>query len=103
MPSIEKIEELLEREPNDVFLNFGLAMALRSAGREDESLARFDRTCEIEPTYVAAYFQKAVLLEQIGRSDEARGALESGIDQARKIGDQHAEGEMREYLETLGS
>ena len=54
MPSIEKIEELLEREPNDVFLNFGLAMALRSAGREDESLARFDRTCEIEPTYVAA-------------------------------------------------
>ena len=41
MPSMEQLEELLAADPDDVFLNFGLAMALAKAKRFDESVARF--------------------------------------------------------------
>ena len=64
MPTVEQLQERLQSEPDDVFLNFGLAMAYRSAGRTEEAIAQFDRTCSLDENYVAAYFQKAILLAQ---------------------------------------
>ncbi|MCZ6795829.1 MAG: hypothetical protein O7J95_19650 [Planctomycetota bacterium] len=77
MPTIEQLEQLLDREPDDVFLNFGLSMALAATGRLDEALERFDRT------------------------PEARETLETGIAVARRVGNEHATGEMSEYLAML--
>ncbi|HLU47851.1 MAG TPA: tetratricopeptide repeat protein, partial [Planctomycetota bacterium] len=79
MPSIEAIEALLAKEPDDVFLNFSLAMALVSAGRKREALERFARTLELDARYVPAHFQRGRLLADLGREDEARAALEHGI------------------------
>ena len=98
MPTVEQLQERLQIEPDDVFLNFGLAMALRSAERHDEAVTQFDRTCSLDENYVAAYFQKAILLVKLDRIGEARETLETGIARAQSIGDAHAEGEMREYL-----
>ncbi len=102
MPTIEQLETLLEREPDDVFLNFGLAMALASAGRIDEAAGRFDRVLSLDSRYVPAYFQKARMLAERGDPDAARTELERGITVARETGDEHALREMSEYLEMLG-
>ena len=101
MPPVEQLQERLQSEPDDVFLNFGLAMAYRSAGRTEEAIAQFDRTCSLDENYVAAYFQKAILLAQTDETAAARQTLENGIARAQAIGDTHAEGEMREYLQGL--
>ena len=103
MPTIEQLESLLEKEPEDTFLHFGLAMALRSAGRSDEALARFERVRSLDADYIAAYFQQAQLEAQLGRTDEARATLRQGIERAQATGDDHARGEMLEYLESLDS
>jgi tetratricopeptide (TPR) repeat protein len=102
MPSIEKLESLLTKDPDDVFLNFGLAMALRSAGRSEAALERFERTLRLDPGYVPAYFQKARLLAEVGETEAARVALGRGIEQARASGDTHAAGEMDAILAALG-
>lgn len=102
MPTIDQLEELLRAEPDDPFLHFGLAMALRSAGRNDEALAEFDRTLDLDSDYVAAHFHKGQLLAALDREDEARAALRAGIARAAAIGDEHARREMTEYLEGLG-
>lgn len=101
MPTVEQLEKLLASEPNDPFLNFGLAMALDKAGRRDEALARFDRTLEFDSDYVPAYFQKARVQADAGKMGNARETLNQGIETARRVGDTHAEGEMSEFLATL--
>ena len=102
MPTIQQIEALLENEPDDVFLNFGLAMAFASAGELEDGIARFDRTITLDPNYVPAYFQKARLLANRGDDDAAKAALKQGLATATAVGDEHAFGEMTEFLESLG-
>ncbi len=101
MPTVEQLQELLEKEPDDPFLNFGLSMALISAGETEAALESFDRTLGLDPQYVPAHFQKGRLLADVGRMDEARETLRKGIEVARAVGDQHAEGEMNEFLSLM--
>lgn len=101
MPSREKLEQLLEKEPDDVFLNFGLAMELKKEGLAGEALARFDRVIELDPTYTAAHFQKGNTLIELGRSEDAVAALSRGVEAAKKIGNAHAASEMQEVIDHL--
>lgn len=95
-----KIEEMLAKAPDDVFLNFGLAMELSKEGDHDAALTRFDRAIELDPDYAAAYFHKGNALLQMSQPETAKSVLEDGIAAARRCGDSHAEKEMRELLET---
>ena len=101
MPSIEQLEEMLRKEPDDVFLNYSLAMVLRRDGRSEEALRRFDSCLDLDDSYIPAFFQKAQLLTALGQEDDARTVLEQGIERAKVTGDEHARGEMQEYLEAL--
>lgn len=99
---LEQLQKLLAAEPDDVFLNFGLAMEFFKTGQHAEALAQFDRVIALDPDYVAAHFQKGNSLVAMGRSDEARRVLTDGIAVARRIGNAHAAGEMADLLESLG-
>lgn len=101
MPRREQLEQLLQSEPDDVFLNYGLAKALASEGDIDAALRQFDRVLVLDPDYVAAWFQKGQTLADSGQTEAAREALRRGIDVARRVGDRHAEGEMIGFLESL--
>jgi predicted Zn-dependent protease len=102
MPSIEQLEKLLSAEPDDAFLNFGLAMELARQNRVEDALTRFDRVIGLDPDYVAAYFQKARTLAGAGRIEESRRTLHVGIQRSHSIGNEHAAGEMSEMLASLG-
>ena len=101
MPSVEQLQALLKAEPDDLFLNFGLAMEYANADQFKESLEQFDRVLELDPNYVVAHFQKGKTLLKMGDQDAARQALEAGIAQAQACGDQHAKSEMEQLLSAL--
>ena len=101
MPSSEQIRDLLAREPEDTFLNFGLAMALWSERDTNAALAQFERTLRIDGDYVPAHFQRGRLLAELGRDDDAIAVLNAGIEAAIRTGDTHAKGEMEEFLAGL--
>ena len=101
MPTIEQIEEMLRREPDDVFLTYSAAMLLARENRAEEALARFDRVLELDADYVPAYFQKGMFQAGRGDVDEAHRTLARGIERATATGDTHARGEMEEFLATL--
>lgn len=101
MNRLEKLQTLLKTEPNDAFLNFGLAMELAKGGRFDESLAQFDRVQQLDPHYIAAYFQKGRTLVSMGEIERAKSELNRGISAATESGDLHARGEMEEMLASL--
>jgi predicted Zn-dependent protease len=98
----EQLEELLKSDPDDVFLQYALALEFVSAGDADEGLKRLANVNDQHPDYVAAYFQRGQVLAGQDRSDEAREILTRGVTVARQVGDAHAEGEMNEFLATLG-
>jgi thioredoxin-like negative regulator of GroEL len=95
------LEQLLESDPDDVFLQYALAKAWISEGDAEAGLAQFQAVIDQHPDYVPAYFQKGQTLAERGRTDEAREVLVKGIHIARKVGDGHAEREMTEFLDSL--
>lgn len=101
MSRLEQLQTLLATEPDDAFLNFGIAMELAKVQRFEESLAQFERTIALDPNYIAAYFQKAKTMLAMGDDEAAKEGLLRGIAQATACGEHHAKGEMEELLATL--
>ncbi len=94
---------MLADDPGDTFLRYSLAMELDKEGDHDASLARFAELTRDELPYVPAFFMAGQQLVRIERLDEARAILHDGIAAARLQNDQHAAGEMSEFLASLGT
>jgi tetratricopeptide (TPR) repeat protein len=99
----EKIEAMLEGEPDDVFLRYSLAMELDKEGNHDRSLDLLTELIECSPPYVPAYFMAGQQLARIDQIEKARDVLRVGIEVARQQQDAHAAGEMSEFLASLGA
>lgn len=97
----EQLEEMLKDDPRDVFLNYALGKALTAEGRPAEGVAQFRKTLDIDANHVPSYFQMAQTLAAEGDIEDARETITRGLDVAREVGDDHAEMEMREFLEAL--
>lgn len=96
-----RIESLLAQNPTDTFLLYGLAMEYLKDGETAEGIARLKHVADVNPNYPAAYFQLGQILSRQGETDEARDWLARGIVVAQKVGDQHAAGEMEQFLMML--
>lgn len=99
---LDKLQELLVQDANNVLLNYGMAQELANLGRLDESVVQFERLIDAHPNYSAAYFHGARTLERLGRIDDARNLYARGIAVAGQNGDQHARSEMEAALAALG-
>jgi len=93
---------MVEQNPADSFLRYGLAMEYRNSGDAEAAVREFRALVAVDPSYAYAYFHGGQTLEQMGRSDEARALYEEGIQAARKKGDRHAEAELQGALDLLG-
>lgn len=101
MDRMATIKRMIETEPEDVFLNFSLAMEYQSAGKVDEAVAQYDRTLALDPHYLAAHLRKGELLMAQNRYDEARQALEAGAAVARETNDAHMLDNLNELIRHL--
>lgn len=99
----EKLLQLVERDPADPFLHFGLAMEWAKESQLDDALRCFDRAIELDPNYCAAYYHRGNTLANAGRVDEARQTLNRGIAAADRCGDAHSKREMIELSDRLSS
>ncbi|MCH7888711.1 MAG: hypothetical protein IIA00_05480 [Proteobacteria bacterium] len=52
----EQLEELLKADPDDVFLNYALALACISEGNAETGLRHLQQVIDDNPDYVAAYY-----------------------------------------------
>src|SRR5688572_8364589 len=95
---LEKLTQLLAREPNDTFLIYGLALEHKKLGDDARATALLDRVIAIDPGYCYDYYQKGMAFESTGDSEAAKSAYRAGIDAAKKKGDAHAQGELEAAL-----
>lgn len=101
MTRLEKIEERLRADPEDVFLNYSYAMELAKNHQLDLARRAFQQVRLLDANYVPAYFQEGQMLAAAGLVSEAQQVLRQGIGIARRSGDSHALGEMTDFLDSL--
>lgn len=97
-PRMQQLRKMLERQPDDPFLLYGLAMEFKKAGDALRALEYFDRTIAKDAGYCYAYYQRGLVLESEGDVEAAKRAYREGIDAAIKKGDAHARGEIEAAL-----
>lgn len=99
---LEQLKQMLQDDPEDAFLRYGLAMEYRKAGEQSESLELLAGLMKDEPPHVPSFLMAAQQMVEQEEIDQARAVLRTGIETARKQGDTHAAGEMSELLAHIG-
>ena len=92
--SIQKFDNAIELDPNNVSIWYGKGRALSNQDKYDEAIKAYDEVIRIDPNYVKAWENKGVALEGKGKYDEARKAFEEAIkayDVAIRINPNNAE------------
>lgn len=100
-PRLDSLLEMLDKEPGDTFLLYGIALEYLSANQEEEAEKYFKEILEIDPDYVPAYMQYANLKVNLNEIDEAKMLLRKGIQSAKKSNDNKAKSEMEDLLDEL--
>lgn len=101
MSRIQQLQSMLEKDPDDVFLNFSLGMEHRAGGDLNRAIEQFDRVIALDGGYLTAHIRKGETLTQMKRFDEARATLTVALDVAGQSKDQHMVDIINELLDAL--
>ena len=100
-PRMRQLQQMLQRQPDDPFLLYGLAMEHKKAEEPARALEYFGKVLQRDPNYCYAYYQRAQVHESLGDADAARQALREGLQAADRCGDGHARQEIEAALALL--
>ena len=101
MDRIERLRMLVEKNPDDPFPCYGLAMEHKNRGDHREAVRVFQQLVEHHPEYTAAYFHFGMSLQAVGEQGKAEEVLGLGIEMAGKNGESHAREELQAALAEL--
>jgi tetratricopeptide (TPR) repeat protein len=101
MDRIGSLLKILEKDNNDVFVKYALALEYLSRNNLSEAEKYFIELLDKEPDYLASYYQYGLLLEQKGDIKEASEVLEKGILLAERQNDLHTKSELQIALDNL--
>jgi len=101
MNRIEKLNEFLQSNPADSFVRHALALEYVKLGDDLAARKLFEELLEKDPAYVGSYYHLAKLLERNNATEEAIRWYEKGMEQAKKMKDEHAWQELRGAYEEL--
>lgn len=91
---------MLEKQPDDLFLQYALAMEYLGMQQPDKAQVLLRQIITVDEHYVAAYYQLGLLLQQ---TDEAAAVavFEKGMLEAQQKGDRRTVNEFRSALDEL--
>jgi Tfp pilus assembly protein PilF len=99
---MRQLQQMLERQPDDPFLLYGIAMEHKKAGDAARALEFLRRVTQLDRDYCYAYYQRGLVHESQGDTEAATQSYREGIEAADRAGDAHARGELQAALESLG-
>ncbi|MCA1751223.1 MAG: tetratricopeptide repeat protein [Cryomorphaceae bacterium] len=99
---MELIAEMLQKNPDDTFLNYAAALEYKKDNEIKKAISIFKKIIDLDPAYLATYYQLGKLLEEVGKTKEAIEVYRSGHKLAVEKNDIKATGELSEALLILG-
>ena len=100
-PRMRQLRQMLQRQPDDPFLLYGLAMEHKKADEPALALEFFGKVLQRDPNYCYAYYQRAQVHESLGDVEAAKRSLREGLEAADRSGDGHARQEIEAALALL--
>ena len=101
MERIEKLNEFLQKNPDDNFVHHALALEYIKIGRDREARTLFKKILVRDPGYIGSYYHLGKLLEQLGEKDLAIQWYLKGMNAAKSAVDLHAYSELLAAYEDL--
>ncbi|MES2761088.1 MAG: tetratricopeptide repeat protein [Bacteroidota bacterium] len=98
LPRKELIFDMLLKEPNDVFLNYALAMEHLSAEEFKEADQQLKKVLNIKADYLPCYYQLGQVNEKLGNIDVALSYYKQGVEVATSQKNTKALGELNEAI-----
>ena len=98
IPRKEMIVDMLVKEPNDVFLNYALAMEYLATLDFKEAENQFKKVLTIQPDYLPCFYQLGQVNEKSGNNDTAITFYKQGVDLAKSQNNTKALGELNEAI-----
>jgi Tfp pilus assembly protein PilF len=95
---MRQLQTMLQKEPNDTFLLYGLALEYKKSNDAAHAIEFLDRVLKLDAGYCYAYHQKGLAYESLGDVEAAKRTYREGMDAARKKGDEHARQEIEAAL-----
>ena len=94
----ENVLAMLETEPQDVFLNYALAMELLGETDFINAEIQLQKTLRINEEYLPCFYQLGQVNEKLNKTNFAIQFYINGIELAKKQGNTKALGELKEAL-----
>jgi len=101
MPKREQLEQMLQSDPDDLFIKYALGIACLTEGDVEAGLQTLEEVIQQDADYVPAYFQAGQALAGKGDVSAAQEMLRTGIVVAQRTGEKHAAMEMTEFLNSI--
>ena len=98
LPRINMLLSMLEKEPEDVFLNYALAVEFVGEQKYKEAERQLLKTAKINPEYLPCYYQLGQVAEKIKNEKEALEYYKKGLALAQKQNNQKAVNEINEAI-----
>ncbi|MBK8967698.1 MAG: tetratricopeptide repeat protein [Saprospiraceae bacterium] len=91
---LQILQEMLAKSPDDSFTLFAVAKEYEGLGQADQALAFYLKLRDLDPDYVGLYYHLGKLYEKMAQPDPALQAYRTGMEVAKKQGDNHAWSEL---------
>ncbi len=98
---LQKLAEMLEKQPNDTFLLYAMGMEYLGMGDVNVAEKYFNQVLEVDTNHVASHYQLGILFTQQNRENEAQLILEKGFELAKQKSDLKTQNEFRSALDEL--
>lgn len=99
---LEILQKMMKDKPEDLFLQYAIALEYKSAGSYEPAKEQLDRLLQTSPDYLPTYYQLAELLEETGEIERAAAVLEKGMALAQRLGDSRTARELKQAYDLLG-
>jgi Tfp pilus assembly protein PilF len=98
---IKALKLLLEKEPEDSFLNYALALEIHKEGDTSQAIQKIVDLLRLDPSYLGAYLQLGQLYESQGMVEKAAAIYKQGLDLATKQNNKRTLSELQQALMLL--
>jgi tetratricopeptide (TPR) repeat protein len=99
---LAQLKALLQSEPGDPFLVYGVAQEYVSGGDHAAARPWFEQLVKEHPDYVPTYYHYGLSLYHLEELETAIEVWKKGVEVASASGDRKTVAEIKELLEDLG-
>ncbi len=96
-----KLQEMLSEMPDDIFLNYALAMEYKGQNQAQQTIQQLEKVLLLDENHVASLYQMGALMSENNENEKAVLFLEKGLNLARQNKDLKTANEFKALLDEI--